>query len=405
MTSTSSRAPQVKKFTHTERPDNFTNIPLFRVSSPEGVGSAVEAVWESGMVTEGVEADRFERAFGEFIGNPYVCLTNSGTSALDLAYAMLHIEPGDEIISSPMTCAATNEPLLHRGAKIVWCDIDPGTGNISLDSLKATVTPNTKAVVAVMWGGIPFDYEVLEFLRSRRIYLVIDAAHALGATWKNNKIIGEYAKENEGTITTFSFQAIKHLTTGDGGAIAFTPFNLEDAPAWAERCRKIRWFGLDRKYPGSKWEQDIMEAGFKYHMNNMNAAIGLLQMPGLSRLIEVHKENAAYYDAYIQNPNFIAKPLVDYSKVSPSWWLYTLSLNNKFDRDVFINCMHEVGIQTDVVHVRNDQYTCFSASQTEGLENVRRFNDTHVCIPVGWWLTKEQRRYIVRRVNEFKLEK
>lgn len=381
------------------------DIPLFRVKVPEGIGEAVESVWKSGMVTEGLHSDRFEQKFGDFIKNKNTCLTNSGTSSLDLAYAMLQLKEGDEVVSSPMTCAATNEPLLHRGAKIVWCDIDPGTGNISLDALKAVVTPNTKAVVAVMWGGIPFDYEVLEFLRSKRIYLVIDAAHALGATWKNGKIVGELCEENAGTITTFSFQAIKHLTTGDGGAISFVPFDLRDAEDWAARCRKIRWFGLDRKYQGSKWEQDISEAGFKYHMNNMNAVIGLQQMPTLENLIEQHKENAAYYDMYIQNPQYVAKPLIDYSSVSPSWWLYTLTLNSKSERDAFIKYMKGVGIATDVVHVRNDDYTCFAAfKKSGGLENVQRFNDTHVCIPVGWWLSKEERKYIVEKVNEYRTE-
>lgn len=394
-----------KKFTEPETRSSFDKIPLFRVKVPPNVGEAVENVWQTGMVTEGAASDRFEKTFGEFIGNPNVCLTNSGTSALDLAYAMLNIEEGDEIISSPMTCAATNQPLLHRGANIVWCDIDPGTGNMSLDSLKALVTPKTKAVVAVMWGGVPFNHDILEFLRQRRIFLVIDAAHALGATWKNNKIVGEDCDENAGTITIFSFQAIKHLTTGDGGAIAFVPYNRQDGQGWADRCRKLRWFGLDRKFKGSKWEQDIVEAGYKYHMNNMNAAIGLQQMPGLSELIEKHKENAAYFDMHIQNPHYIAKPLVDFSKVHPSWWLYTISLNSKFERDIFISFMSEVGIHTDVVHVRNDEYSCFAKFKKPGLENVQRFNDNHVCIPVGWWLSKEDRKYIVNQINKFRLEK
>ena len=378
-------------------------IPLFKVHKPDGIGEAIQNVWDSGMVSEGPVATKFEQEFGKFIKNENVVLTNSGTSALDLAYACLNIGKGDEVISSPMTCAATNEPLVHRGAKIVWADINPATGNIALDSVKRLVTDKTKAVVAVMWGGIPFDPSILEFLQKRRIYLVIDAAHALGAKWTEKKVlVGEDCFDNHGTITCFSFQAIKHLTTGDGGAVAFCPFNKDsEGPSWARRARKLRWFGLSREYEGSKWSQNICEAGFKYHMNDTNATIGLLQLPYLQDIIRKHKMNAAYFDMYINNP-LIGKTKVNTLVSEPSWWLYTIFLNNSSDRRKFQTYLQENGIASDVVHVRNDQYTCFSMFKKDELEFVGLFDETHLCIPVGWWLTDEDREHIVSVVNSYK---
>jgi perosamine synthetase len=379
----------------------LNEIPLFKVHKPEGIGETLQKVWDSGMVSEGPKAALFETEFGKFIKNQNVVLTNSGTSALDLAYACLGLEENQEVISSPMTCAATNEPLANRDTRVVWADVDPSTGNITLDAIKRLVSPKTRAVVAVMWGGVPFDPAIRDFLFERKIYLVIDAAHALGARWTSKKVlVGEDCLENQGTITCFSFQAIKHLTTGDGGAVAFCPFNMHEGAGWAGRARKLRWFGLDRTYVGSKWEQDIKESGFKYHMNDMNASIGLLQLNYVQDIIRKHKMNAAYFDMYMNNP-LIGKSKINTEVVEPSWWLYTIHLNNSTDRKKFQTYLKEKGIGSDVVHVRNDQYTCFSKYQREGLEFVGLFDRTHLCIPVGWWLSDEDREYIVSTVNSY----
>jgi dTDP-4-amino-4,6-dideoxygalactose transaminase len=257
-------------------------IPLFKVHVPHNLGHQIQKVFDEGIVTEGVYADQFEKEVSNLVDNQFCSLMNSGTSALTIAYRMSNVGPGDEVITTPMTCMATNEPIHTMGAKIVFADIDPTTGNIDPESVKKRLTKKTKAVVGVHWAGQPFDIEgVGDVVKNYNpnVKIIEDAAHALGAQYKNRSI-GSHSD-----YVCFSFQAIKHLTTVDGGAVCSLTHD-DDL-----RIKKLRWFGLDRKYTGSKWEQDITESGYKFHMNNINAAIGLAQMQHINKIIESHKNN------------------------------------------------------------------------------------------------------------------
>ncbi len=359
-------------------------IPLFKIHVPKDIGKKLQAVFDSGMITEGEYSDRFEKSFGDYIGNQNVSLLNSGTSALTLAYRLCGVGPGTEVISSPMTCMATNEPIITSGAKIVWADIDPLTGNIDSESIEKLITPKTVAIVAVHWAGTPFNIKrINEIANKNGIKVIEDAAHALGATY-DGSLIGTHSD-----FVCFSFQAIKHLTTVDGGALACK--SKEDY----ERVKKLRWFGLDRKYKGSKWEQDIVEAGYKFHMNNINSAIGLAQMECLQDIVDAHKENALYFEENISNPK-ITK--TKYSKDS-SYWIYTVMVEN---RSEFKQYLESNGIASDVVHVRNDTYSvCKPFKSKEPLIGVDQFCKTMICIPVGWWLTKNELRHIVEVCNKY----
>lgn len=359
-------------------------IPLFKINVPKNIGIKLQEVFDSGMITEGKYSDQFEKEFGEFIGNSNVSLLNSGTSALSLAYRLCGVGPGKEVISSPMTCMATNEPIITMGGKIVWADIEPDTGNIDPLSVEKLITKNTVAIVAVHWAGTPFNIEAInKIAKKHNIKVIEDAAHALGSTYRN-KLIGTHSD-----YVCFSFQAIKHLTTVDGGALACK--EEEDV----KLARKLRWFGLDRKYIGSKWEQDITDAGYKMHMNNINAAIGLEQMKTISSVIDAHKKNAKYYEEKITNPK------IKKTKYDPesSYWIYTLMTEN---RQKLKEYLLENGIASDVVHVRNDTYTvCKPYSSLEPLKGVEEFCNTMLCIPVGWWLNQEELEKIVKVINDY----
>jgi dTDP-4-amino-4,6-dideoxygalactose transaminase len=280
---------------------------------------------------------------------------------------------------------ATNEPFYNDGAKLVFADIDPTTGNIDPKDVKNKITSKTKAIVAVHWAGQPFDIGAINRIaKPKGIKVVEDAAHALGATYKGQKI-GSHSD-----FVCFSFQAIKHLTTADGGAIACA------SPEDAERIRKIRWFGLDRKFKGSsRWQQDITESGFKMHMNNLNAAIGLEQMKTIDKLIRKHKSNGRYYDKKINNDK-VVKLRRPRGRVS-SHWIYSVLVD---DKEGFEQHMKSRGIATDVVHVRNDKYTVFQKFKQDnpGLDS---FESRLMNIPVGWWLTREDRDKIVEAVNDY----
>ncbi len=361
-------------------------IPLFKVHYPVGIGQKIEDLFKSGIITEGEYSDKFEDQFSKFVGNPYTALVNSATSALVLAYRMCDVGPGTEVISTPMTCMATNEPIVNAGAKIVWADIDPTTGNIDPQNVESLITEKTKAIVGVYWAGQPFEIdEIMQIGRKYKIPVIADAAHALGSTYKNKQIstLCDY--------TVYSFQAIKHLTTADGGALACK--NKLDF----ERIKLLRWFGIDRKYPGSKWEQDINECGYKFHMNNVNAIIGLEQMKYIDGIISSHKKNAKFFDENIKNINI--ELLRRDEKSDPAYWLYSVLVD---DSEKFKKYMFENGIATDRVHVRNDEYTVFNDFRSsEGLRGCDTFCSKLMNIPVGWWLTEEDLAHIVKVVNSY----
>lgn len=367
-------------------------IPLMKVHTPPNIGQKLQEVFDSGFVTEGEYSDKFEKEFGEYVNNSNACLVNSCTSALALAAHMCDIKPGDEVITTAMTCMATNEPFFNIGAKLVFADIEKDTGNIDVNDIRRKITDKTKAIVMVHWAGQPCKLDEINALaKEHGIKTIEDAAHALRSTYKGVRI-GSHSD-----YVCFSFQAVKHLTTIDGGAI------MCKSEIDAIRVRKLRWFGLDRHYkapagepPASRWDQDITESGFKYHMNNINAAIGLEQLKHIDRLIDGHVENGKYYDKHINNPNVQVPRRVENGE--SSYWIYSVLVKNiqEFKDWLFLH-----GIASDVAHVRNDLYSVFKQFQEQESPGLDYFAGRMINIPVGWWVTNEQRTHIVKVINQY----
>jgi dTDP-4-amino-4,6-dideoxygalactose transaminase len=214
------------------------NIPLFRVHMPGSVMEPLQKVLMSGYIGQGPKVEEFEKALVPWVGNPNCLTVNSGTSALHLAMRLAGVERGTEVISTPTTCSATNEPILERGGGIVWADIDPWTGNIDPMDVERKITGKTKAIIAVHWGGYPCELdELLRISRKYGIALIEDAAHAFGATYRGRQI-GSHS-----SFVCFSFQAIKLLTTVDGGLLVCP--SMDDY----RRGKLLRWFGIDRETP------------------------------------------------------------------------------------------------------------------------------------------------------------
>lgn len=360
-------------------------IPLFKPFISNECYSSLENILQEGDLTEGGYSDRFENEFSKYIGNKNVALTNSGTSALHLAGILAGVKPGDEVITTAMTCMATNEPFFNMGAKLVFADVDITTGNICPQSIRSKVTNKTKAIVVVHWAGQPVDLEAIHCIAKQFNLIVIeDAAHALGSEYNGVKI------GNHSDFVCFSFQAIKHLTCGDGGALAC---KLEKDVI---RARKIRWFGLDRKFNGnSRWDQDIPESGYKYHMNNINASIGLNNLRHIDLIINRHIRHRELYDLKIINSKVVKmrKP----SNTISSSWIYSLLVD---DRSDFISYLNKRGISCDRVHVRNDQYSVFGGLD-KSLSSLNKFDLNLVNIPVGWWLAKKELESIIEAVNKY----
>lgn len=355
-------------------------IPLFKVGMTPQAAVNVAQVLASGYVGQGPVVEQFEILLQKALYAPVRPLTtSSGTAALTLAYRLIGIGPGDEVISTPMTCSATNLPLLHLGATIIWADVDPMTGLLDPEDVQRKLTRKTKAVVAVDWGGQPADYRALRRVADG-IPLVEDAAHAFGAT-----LHGSAVAHSGGSWIAWSFQAIKHLTTGDGGAL------LVPADQY-ERAKRLRWFGLDRTANSDfRAGQDIPEPGDKFHLNDVAAAIGVANLP----LALQHRLQHRAHAAWLQERFSLSRGAMI---GGGSWWVYTLLSDQ---RDALQAHLTANGIASSQVHARNDRLTCFRQMPPQELPGVDTFSATQLAIPCGWWLTEADLQHIAAAVESF----
>jgi len=354
----------------------------------DAVKAAITRVLYSGYIGEGEEVVAFERELAARFCTSRVMAVNSATSALHLACHMsVDGSPDAEIITTPMTCLATNAPIILNGARIVWADIDPLTGNIDPAEIEPLITDKTRAIMMVHWGGNPCDIDrICEIGRAHRIRVIEDAAHAMGATYQG-KPIGQ-----QSDFVAFSFQAIKHVTSVDGGCLICREAK-DDA-----RGRLLRWYGIDRdtnETTDLRCEIDVTEVGYKFHMNNVAAAIGRENLKHLDWILTRQRNNAQFYDSAFSGTNAISIAAENPEGTS-AFWLYTIHVAN---RDELMQKLLERGIGSSKVHARNDTYSAFLPFKRP-LPKCEEFHRTHLCIPVGWWVTESDRERVAEAVIE-----
>lgn len=358
-------------------------IPLVKpyIAPRDEMIPAIEKILYSGYIAEGEAVYQFEREFGEYIGNPLVLALNSGTAALHLALLCIGVGVGDEVISTAMTAEPTNTTIALTGARVVWADVDKNTGLISPDSIREKITDRTKAIMIVHYAGMVCDMDRINQISIEfNIPVIEDTAHALGSKY-NEKKIGSNSR-----FTCFSFQAIKHMTTIDGGAISFK--NEADLTF----VRKMRWFGLDKKVP--RLQNDITRAGYKYGMNNVTATIGSIQLKREPELLSRYISNGKYYDDSLKSVDGVT--LVPYyPSTEPSYWLYTMKVER---RDKFIKMMEAHGISASPLHHRSDTHSVFSESKCE-LPGLEEWYNSFIHIPCGWWVDDEIRERITETIK------
>jgi len=360
---------------------------LFKVHMPKSVDEPLLKVLHSGFIGQGPKVDEFEEQLRNYFKNPYVLTLNSGTSGIHLALRLCDVEYGDEVITTPMTCTATNMPILANGAKIVWADVDPITGLIDPKDIQKKITKKTKAIIMVHFGGNPCAIdEINEIAHKHSIKTIEDGAHAIGSEYKGKKI------GNHSDFVMFSLQAIKHMTTIDGGLLLCK--SEEDYL----RGRKLRWYGIDRDERRKEFrcEENVPEYGYKFHMNDICATVGIEQLKYIDDIVSKHMDNHDFYEKElegIKGITLIKNP--PYAKSSA--WIYTLHVQK---RDLFLTWMKQEGVMVSRVHERNDIHDAFKESRTP-LPNLDKFNATQVSIPVGWWIDKEDREYISKKIKEF----
>jgi len=362
-------------------------IPLFKVAMSENISSPLLKTVHSGWIGQGPRVKEFEGDLSDKFNNPYCLTLSAGTHGLSLALKMIGVGSGDEVISTPLTCTATNTPILMRGADIVWADIKDDI-NIDPVSIKRKITEKTKAILFVHWGGYPADLEeIFEISKEYNIPIIEDAAHTYGSIYRDS-IIGDCKYSN---FCMISFQAIKHLTCVDGGVL-FTR-NVEDY----NRGKLLRWYGIDRETPRDDFrcEEDILEAGDKWHMNDVCATVGISNMMLAERNVAIARENAKYYDEELSNVAGVKIVQNSTDRLS-SYWLYTIHVEN---RSEFCHAMGVRGVSVSRVHERNDKHTFTKKFVTE-LPNLEEVMKKYISIPVGWWVTEEERSYIVKSIKE-----
>lgn len=365
-------------------------IVLFHPHMPKNAINEVVDTLSTRWIGQGPKVDKFEQMFKQlFLGNFTPLAVGSGTDALHLAYLLADINPGDEVLVPAFTCTATNIPLLYLGAKIVFIDVDPSTMNVSIEDIIAKITDKTKAIVVVDYGGVPCDYERLhQICSAKKIKLIADSAHSLGSVY-NGTPVGQLAD-----FTIFSFQAIKTLTTGDGGLLAIKDPNL------IERAKKLRWFGIDRsaKQKGV-WENDITEVGYKYQMNDIAASIGLAGLEEIDSTIKYRNSLFKKYEELINNPliEIVGKSSSD--EYFNSAWLITILV--KKDRKELMNILRENNIESAQVHYRNDRYSIFEKFASNELHNMNSIEGEYLVLPLHTKVTDTDVHKICNIINKF----
>lgn len=363
-------------------------ISIFNTYVSPQAKQNIGEVLDTTFLSEGKLVKEFESRLATELGWRNPIAVNSGTSAIHLALVLAGVGPGDEVICPAQTFVATALAIMQERAVPVFADIMYENGNIDPQSIAAKITEKTKAILVVHWGGYPCDMdEIIEIAKRNDLVVIEDAAHAPGATYRGRPI---------GTIsdfTCFSFQAIKHITTGDGGAVCCK--NEDDARNGFAR----RWFGIDRlnSKPTLLGERsyDIATVGYKYHLNDYAAALGLANLDGFKERLVKRRAIAALYREQLGNASGI-KLFDETTDRESAYWLFGMHVERRLD---FIKALQTQGITASVVHQRIDKNSVFGGLNTD-LINQTKFNETQVHIPLHDALSENDIQHITNTIKK-----
>jgi dTDP-4-amino-4,6-dideoxygalactose transaminase len=328
-------------------------IPYGRHSiNDEDIAAVVEAL-KSDWLTTGPLVEKFEQELEKVVGAPCITVT-SGTAALHCAYAAIGLEPGDEVITPPITFIATQATAALFGAKIVFADIQEDTANIDPQAVEAAITPRTKAIVAVDYAGHPADLDELRSIADKHdIYLIEDAAHSIGSAYKGRPV-GSIAD-----ITTFSFFPTKNFTTGEGGAVASIH------PELLEKAKRFSRQGLIRDknkfliQDQGQWHQEVHEFGLNYRLPDILCALGISQLSKLQKFKTRRLEIFNYYNAELSNLEGVRLP-TSRENIDPIWHLYPIRVPSNRREEIF-NHLRAEGIGVQVNYIPAHWHPVFSA--------------------------------------------
>lgn len=368
-------------------------IPVFKPSIGKAEIAAIAKVINSGWIGLGPKTKEFEERFASYLGVHYAVAVNSATAALHLAMKVMAVE-GGEVITTPMTFVSTNHAILYNNAIPVFCDIEADTLNIDANKIEPLISERTKAIIVVHYGGYAVDMDkVLQVARKYQLKVIEDVAHGCGGEYKNKKL------GSLGDIACFSFHAVKNLATGDGGMITTNDKGIY------QRLLKLRWVGIskdtwsreDQDSKNYSWYYNVEELGYKYHMNDINAAIGLVQLKKLDRMNDKRRQASSAYSRALGSLNGIEIPIVRDYMTKPACHNYVIKLDRRDELNQYLSAR---GISTGVHYIPNNQYEMYN-----------RFNGPTPVAAAAWKriltlplfpdLKRSEIEHIIQSIREF----
>jgi perosamine synthetase len=367
-------------------------IPVFKPSMDQREIDQVAGVIRSGWLGLGPKTKEFEEKFRLYVNAEYAIGVNSCTAALHLALKVMNVE-GGEVITTPMSFISSNHAILYNSATPVFADIEADTLNINVAEIEDLVTPNTRAIMAVHYGGHPCDMDpILEIAGKNGLKVIEDAAHACGAEYKGKKI------GSIGDATCFSFHAVKNLATGDGGMVTVHDEHISN------RIRKLCWLGISRgtwdRSEGAayRWEYNVEEIGYKYHMNDIIAALGLVQLDKLCNANARRRAIVARYNQAFTDIDWIETP-VEKKYAHSACHNYVIKVL-KYDRDELVNYLLDSGISTSVHYIPNHLYEIYKPYYRK-LPVAEAVWKKLVTLPLYPDLSDREVEYVIEKVINF----
>lgn len=400
-----------------KRKGDIMYIPYGRQSIDDADIEAVVKVLKSDYLTTGPAVEAFEKKVADYVGAKYAVAVSNGTAALHVACLAAGIGEGDEVITTPITFAASANCVLYCGGTPVFADIDPDTYNISPEELESKITPQTKAIIPVHYTGQPCDMDaILEIARKHDLLVIEDGAHALGASYKGKKI-GSIAD-----MTCFSFHPVKPVTTGEGGMIVTDNEELyrklvlyrshgitrdkdmmqqyeeqlhqSSDPALQEAADMLRGDVID---PGG-WYYQQLELGYNYRITDISCALGASQMDKLDRFLERRRQIAKKYDEAFADIPQIKTPWQQEGCQS-GWHLYMIQTMERSRREVF-DGLRQAGIGVNVHYIPVYRHPYYQRNGYAGVHclNAEAFYERAISLPIFPGLTGQQQDYVIEHV-------
>lgn len=361
-------------------------ISYGRQSISEDDIKAVSEVLRSDWLTQGPKVEEFETALAKYCGAKYAVVFANGTAALHGAYFAASIGKDDEFITSPNTFIATINAGVYMGATPKFVDIEEDTGNIDASAIEAAITPKTKAIVPIDYGGQPVDLdEIREIARKHKLIVIEDACHALGASYKNKKIGGI------SDMSVFSFHPVKSITTGEGGAV------VTNNKGFYDKLKTFRTHGILRI---DRWNAPMMVLGYNYRLTDIQSALGLSQLKKLNKFIALRSKIAKKYAKELSRK--ITIPITRKNRRS-SWHLYPIRIPKKLipQKRQIMEKLLKAGIAVQLHYMPAYFHPYYAEKFKRGLcPKAEEFYAREISIPIYPDLSVKDQNYVIKTLNK-----